>query len=315
MYKKTDVMNELVLLMQDADEGVSLKDIMSKYEVSLRTATRMKDAIVKKYPQVIEIAGKYNSKKWKLPKDHMNKLISFTADEIHALESAAKLMNEKKIINGTYLDSVLCKVKSLMGSDAISRIEPDAEALLEAEGYALRPGPKIKTNKEFMEKIRNALIACKVIKIKYQSKTKNEWRTIEPYGFLYGNKHYLIAWHTKRKAMCHFDLNNIQDIEVLNEYFVRDTEFRLDDFSSQSFGVYQEEPFDVEWLFDKEVAQEAAKYTFHPTQTTQMNEDGTLTVKFHAGGAREMDWHLYTWGNHVKVIEPKDFDERKIWRD
>ena len=115
--------------------------------------------------------------------------------------------------------------------------------------------------------------------------------------------------------MCHFDLNNIQNIEILDEYFNRDTEFSLEAFSLQSFGVYQEEPFDVEWLFDKEVAKEASKYIFHPTQTSQMNEDGTLTVKFHAGGAREMDWHLYTWGEHVKVIEPKDFDVRKVWRD
>lgn len=50
MYNKTDNMNELVLLMQDTDEGISLQDIMKKYDVSLRTATRMKDAIVKKYP-------------------------------------------------------------------------------------------------------------------------------------------------------------------------------------------------------------------------------------------------------------------------
>ena len=41
------------------------------------------------------------------------------------------------------------------------------------------------------------------------------------------------------------------------------------------------------------------------------NPDGTLTVKFRAGGAREMDWHLYTWGGHVKVIKPEDFDKRK----
>ena len=212
------------------------------------------------------------------------------------------------------IENVLNKIKASMSKENLNKIEPDAEVLLEAEGYALRPGPKIKTNKLFMEKLRNAVIACKVIKIKYQSKTKNEWRTVHPHGFLYGNKHYLIAWHTKRNAMCHFDLNNLQDIEVLNEYFVRDEKFSLEEFSRQSFGVYQEEPFDVEWLFDKEVAQEAAKYTFHPTQTSQMNEDGTLTVKFHAGGAREMDWHLYTWGEHVKVIEPKDFDVRKIYR-
>lgn len=34
-----------------------------------------------------------------------------------------------------------------------------------------------------------------------------------------------------------------------------------------------------------------------------------------ANVAREMDWHLYTWGEHVKVIEPKDFDERKIFKN
>jgi len=89
----------------------------------------------------------------------------------------------------------------------------------------------------------------------------------------------------------------------------------LEKFAEQSFGVYQEEPFDVEWLFDKDVASEAAKYIFHPTQEMIFNPNGTLTVKFHAGGAREMDWHLYTWGKHVKIIKPKDFNKRKVWKD
>ena len=40
------------------------------------------------------------------------------------------------------------------------------------------------------------------------------------------------------------------------------------------------------------------------------NPDGTLTVKFRAGGRLEMDWHLYTWGNHVKVIKPKNWKEK-----
>ena len=44
------------------------------------------------------------------------------------------------------------------------------------------------------------------------------------------------------------------------------------------------------------------------------NDDGSLTVKFRAGGAREMDWHLYTWGEHVKVIKPTNFEERKKWK-
>ena len=81
----------------------------------------------------------------------------------------------------------------------------------------------------------------------------------------------------------------------------------MDAFTKDCFGVYKEPPFEVEWLFDREVAAEAEKYIFHPTQKIKHNQDGSLTVKFCAGGRTEMDWHLYTWGKHVEVIKPKDW--------
>ena len=313
-YQKTQKLLEMSLWMQNAENGVSIADIMQKFKVSKRTAIRMKDMVKEQFPQIKEISGAHNTKRWYIPQGSLGQYVGFSLTEINALQNAIKLMKTKMPEDVAAIETVMHKIKASMSSEALNRIEPDAEALLEAEGYALRPGPKIKVNDKFMQMLRNAVIACKVIKIKYQSKTKDEWRTVHPYGFLYGNKHYLIAWHTKRKKMCSFDLNNIQEIEVLNEYFTRDTNFSLEEFSKQSFGVYQEEPFDVEWKFDKEVAPEAAKYIFHPTQEMIENPDGTLTVKFYAGGAREMDWHLYTWGKHVKVIKPKDFNKRKVWK-
>ncbi len=314
-YQKTQKLLDLALWMQNAENGVSITDIMQKFNVSKRTAIRMKDMVKLQFPQIKEISGPHNTKRWLIPQSSLGQYVGFSVSEINALQNAIKLMKTKLPEDVDTIETVLHKIKASMSSEALNRIEPDAEALLEAEGYALRPGPKIKIDQQFMQKLRNAVIACKVIKIKYQSKTKNEWRTVHPYGFLYGNKHYLIAYHTKKKAICHFDLNNIQAIEVLDEYFTRDPEFSLEKFAEQSFGVYQEEPFDVEWLFDAKVADDASKYIFHPTQKMIFNPDGTLTVKFHAGGAREMDWHLYTWGKHVKVIKPKDFSKRKIYKE
>lgn len=315
MYKKSELLNDLALWMQGSDEGVSLNDIMKKYDVSLRTAVRMKDAIAQKYPQIQETAGRYNKKLWKLPKNTAKDTVSFSLAEFHALQTAIKLMQKNNMMDASHLDSVLYKVKSLIGNEAVTRLEPDAEALLEAEGYALRPGPRIKIKKEFMEKLRLGVIACKTLLMKYQSRSGEKNYIVDPYGFLYGNKHYLIAWDHYKRKICTFDLNKIKSLEIDVNYFTRDPDFSLQKFAEQSFGVYQEEPFDVEWLFDKEVADSAAQYVFHPTQTTRRNRNGTLTVNFRAGGAREMDWHLYTWGGHVKVIKPEDFDERKGWRD
>ena len=311
MYNKTQTLNDLILWMQDADEGVSLKDIMEKYGVSLRTAIRMKDSIAEKYTQLKEISGQYNTKRWSLPKGTGREMISFSMEEIHALQNAVKLMSAKNMIDSQYIETAVHKIKALIGKDAINRIEPDAEALLEAEGYAFRPGPKIIINVANLKQLRHAIIACHRIRIKYDSEHNKDWREIFPYGFLYGNKHYLIAWDPSKRKMCHFNLNKIKEIEVLKSYFKRDPHFSLKEFSEQAFGVYQEKPFDVEWLFDAEVADSAAQYTFHPKQEAIRNPDGTLTVKFRAGGAREMDWHLYTWGGHVKVIKPEDFDKRK----
>lgn len=311
MYNKTQTLNDLILWMQDADEGVSLKDIMEKYGVSLRTAIRMKDSIAEKYTQLKEISGQYNTKRWSLPKGTGREMISFSMEEIHALQNAVKLMSAKNMIDSQYIETAVHKIKALIGKDAINRIEPDAEALLEAEGYAFRPGPKIIINVANLKQLRHAIIACHRIRIKYDSEHNKDWREIFPYGFLYGNKHYLIAWDPSKRKMCHFNLNKIKEIEVLKSYFKRDPHFSLKEFSEQAFGVYQEKPFDVEWLFDAEVADSAAQYTFHPKQEAIRNPDGTLTIKFRAGGAREMDWHLYTWGGHVKVIKPEDFDKRK----
>ncbi len=314
MYQKTQDLSDLEIWMQSRSEGISIQDIMERYDVSKRTAVRMKDLIQSKYPQIQTISGPHNLKRWTLPKTNTTGLVNFTLNEITALQNAIKWAQNHAPNDADYLETVLGKIKSAMSKEAVNRVEPDAELLLEAEGYVFRPGPKIKVNKEFVEKLRLAILACKKIRIKYKSAHEKGWREVEPYGFLYGNKHYLIAWYQKKKAMCHFNLNNILEIEVLDEYFERQSDFSLQEFSEQSFGVYQEEPFDVEWLFDKEVAAEAEKYIFHPKQTAEKNNDGTLTVRFHAGGAREMDWHLYTWGEHVKVLKPENFGELKKWK-
>ena len=307
VYQKTDDLLDLVTRLQANEEGLGIQDIMDIYHVSKRTAIRMKDLVKLKFPQLKEVSGAHNLKHWYLPSGSLNQYVNFSLDEIVALQNAIKLMKKKDPATGDSLETVLTKVKATMGKTTLNRIEPDAEVLLEAEGYALRPGPKLISNKKFLSKLRNAIIACKVTKIRYVSRKNKDWREVYPYGFLYGNKHYLIAWHTKRQEMCYFDLNKIQEIDVTDEYFTRDPNFSLKEFSEKAFGVYQEEPFNVEWLFDAEVAHEAAHYQFHPNQEMTFNKDGTLTVKFRAGGALEMDWHLYTWGEHVKVIKPENW--------
>lgn len=105
-------------------------------------------------------------------------------------------------------------------------------------------------------------------------------------------------------------LGRIGKVEALEEGFARRPDFHLKEFASKSFGVFQEEPFEVEWKFAPSATSAAKEYVFHPTQKTEECPDGSLIVRFTAGGVLEMAWHLHTWGKAVKVLKPKDFWKR-----
>ncbi|MBQ7412962.1 MAG: WYL domain-containing protein [Alphaproteobacteria bacterium] len=307
-YNKIGLLMDIVTRMQTSEEGVNLSKIMELYQVDKRTAIRYVKAIKEQFPQLIEIKGSGNRKSWRIPPETVNQHISVNFPELHSLERAIRLMKEKSPEDSENLDRLLNKIKAGMARPLLNKYEPDAEMIFESEKYAFRPGPKVRVDKKLMETLRTAILGCQAIIISYESKEARTEKLVWPYGFVYGNQPYLIAWNVKHSKMYTFNISRIKDVKVQDDYFTRDENFSLEEFMSQSFGIFHEEPFDVEWLFDKDVAKSASEYQFHPKQEMIHNDDGTLTVKFRAGGALEMDWHLYTWGNHVKVIKPENWD-------
>ncbi len=313
-YEKTYDLLDLAIWMQSTREGVSLNDIAERFKVSRRTAERMRTMILNRFIQTVEIAGDNKTKRWYIPQGTLKDFIQFSAEELSVLELAESLFDEKQLIDKKEtFNGIIEKVKALIKQDVYRKIEPDAEALLEAEGFICRAGPKLKIDNSIISSIRLAILQCHRIKIHYFNKLskKNSINILDPYGFLYGERnHYLVAHHSDGyygDAVHNFILSNIQKVDILDEAFVPIKGFNLQRYAELAFGAFHEEPFDVEWLFDAEAAGEAKNYVFHPTQKLKLNKDGTLTVKFRAAGRLEMDWHLYTWGEHVKVIKPKDW--------
>lgn len=315
-YGKMLDLFELAIRMQETSVGVSLSDIQTYFNVSRRTAERMKNALLCYFPQMEEVDTGEKIKRWRIPQRTLNSLISFSVEELTTLKTAMNCLKQSGLEKqANVIKQIELKLKNIIKPDIKRRIEVDAEELMKTEGLALRPGPKIVIDETILAQIREAILSCYQIKISYYNKQSHKVsiNTLKPYGILYGERnHYLLAQHSDGyfgNEIHHFILNNIKNIELLDDTYQIPSSFSLEEYSKQSFGVFQEEPFEVEWLFDKEVAEDAKRYIFHPTQEVTENKDGTLTVKFKAGGKLEMDWHLYTWGNHVKVIKPENWHE------
>ena len=81
--------------------------------------------------------------------------------------------------------------------------------------------------------------------------------------------------------------------------------FDLRTYAEDSFGVFHEPPEEVVLRFAPSAAQDARAFLFHPTQRLSDEPDGSLTVRFRAGGFLEIAHHLMTWGPSVTVVSPK----------
>ena len=127
--------------------------------------------------------------------------------------------------------------------------------------------------------------------------------------FLYGNRHYLLAYDEGARDYRKFALPNVEEVNGTGDYFERDEGFSIEEYAEASFGVYSEDPFDVVWKFSPEIAGDVKQYSFHPQQIMKQEEDGSVLVEFRAGGILEMAWHLYKWGHHVEVIKPRELAE------
>lgn len=101
-------------------------------------------------------------------------------------------------------------------------------------------------------------------------------------------------------------LDRISDVSALDESFVAQ-EFDLASYAAQSFGVFQEAPQDVVLRFSPDAVDDAVEWVFHPSQTLERQEDGSLIVRFRCGGMLELSWHLFTWGDAVEVLKPYNF--------
>jgi predicted DNA-binding transcriptional regulator YafY len=309
-YEKADNLLQLALEMQAARHGLTLQDIQERFCVGRRTAMRMRDAILRNFPQAIEVDTDEKTKRWRIPHGVLNGLVSFSADELADIESSITLLQAHgQPDRAQRLLDLRGKLKALMPPDVARRSEPDIDALLEAEGFAMRPGPKPRIPGSVMMALRDAVKACVKVRINYRNRRNGKLneRLVHPYGFLFGHRNYLVAYHEhpKANAVTLFSLTNIEGTCVLDTYFERDPDFRLAEFAARSFGVYQEEPFEVVWKFAPEAVSTAAEFDFHPSQTMEHTKDGALIVRFRAGSDLEMAWHLYLWGDKVEVLEPE----------
>ena len=305
-YKNAAELIRLATTLQSSSYGLSMDQLLERFDVSRKTMERRRNAVAEAFPAKLEEETRDGKKYWRLRGGIDAGLVGVDATELAAIDTAIELLGrDGRPDQQQSLHDLADKVRALQ-SGSKARLETDAEALLEGEGIAARPGPRPKIDLAIVEVLRSGLLACLKVRIRYRARIKGDvtTRIVHPYGFLFGGRHYLIAEDAEARKLRMFSLSNVLEAELEDGYFERDEEFDLREYASRSFGVFQEEPVDVVWRISADAADDAREYLFHPTQTTEVQPDGSLIVRFRASGLREMAWHAFEWRGELEILEP-----------
>ena len=294
-------------------QGVSLQEIAERFSVSRRTAERMRDAALDLMEEVEERRDHLGHKRWRARMGAALPELAVSAEDLGALKSAANVLSATgREDEAGRLTALADRIMASQKEAVRRRIEPDLELILESEGLAARPGPRVSVASQTVGALRQAILAGERVAITYRGRLdqRPRRRVIEPYGFLHGTRPFLVARIKGRTNFLHYRLQGVSEVAPTGEFFARDQGFTLESHARRCFGTFLEPPFDVVWRFAPSAAKDAAEYVFHPDQQTTRDAEGGLIVRFRAGGALEMAWHLMTWGDAVEVIEPADLFER-----
>jgi predicted DNA-binding transcriptional regulator YafY len=298
-------------MMATSRRGVSLADVEAEFGGVRRTAQRMIAALQEAFPATEHHIGEDGRHYWSLPARAIASLLSPSADELAAMSAAtAELDRAGMGAEAKLLKSLSQKVRALVPPERGRSLAVDEEALLEAMGYAARPGPRPTLNAQVDEAISHALKGPFHLMIEYRSRTESapSRRTIAPYGLLLGARRYLVGIDLARDdgRLRHYRVEDISHAAPLGSSFDYPEDFNFARYAERAFGSFHNdsEYGEVVWRFAPEAVDRAQRFLFHPAQTSELTEDGSLIVRFKASGHLEMAWHLYSWGDAVEVLAP-----------
>ena len=287
--------------------GLTLDEMAEKLEVKRRTIERMRDQVLILYPELEEISDP-PTKRWRLPKGLDGFAMSPTSAEMAALTTGQKVLERANPQAAGALASLETKMLSALKSNVKRRMATDIEALMQAEAIAVQPGPRVSVDKETLGILRDAMLRLKQVTFHYSGGSgAPRARVVIPYGILFGGEAYLIAREADTDediAPRMWRIDRLSGLSMLEAIGGAPEGFDLQAYSHRSFGVFQEDTIDVTLRVLPNFVEEARRWVFHPSQTSDLQDDGSLLVYLHGGGLNELAWSLFRWGGKIEILNP-----------
>ncbi len=313
-HEKAVVLLQLAHRLAASAEGMTLDEMAASVGVTRRTAERLRDAIRALFPQLEELADG-RMVRFRIQGGLHGFMHAPTPDELAELEAAIRgLERSGGASRAALLRALSDKIRSAIRDSLRRRLEPDLEALTKAEEIVIQAGPRPLADADTLAQLREAVKSLRACRFHYAGSTGGAGRVrqVIPYGILFGKAYYLVAPEAGKPNPVLWRLDRISGVEVGDLCDGPPAGFSLSEFAARSFGAFQEPPQEVVLRFSPAAAADARRFMFHPSQAVEGQGDGSVIVRFTAGGLLELVRHLFTWGDTVTIIGPESLRQLMV---
>ena len=173
------------------------------------------------------------------------------------------------------------------------------------------PNNPLEGKRPVYDQLLEAVANRRSVRIRYRSLNEGEEiRTkLNPYRLFFSRRSWYVAGRSSlHRATRTFNLGRIAEIELLDDRYQIPRGFSIERFLRNAWHLIPEPgpDWDVVVRFSKMVAQNVAEVTWHKTQQSTFNEDGTLDFHVTVSGLNEISWWILGYGDQAEVLKPPE---------
>ena len=169
-----------------------------------------------------------------------------------------------------------------------------------------------------LETIAEAWVSQRTVRIWYQALGDEEAteRSIDPYFIepaAAGHSSYVIGYCHRTNEIRTFKIERIRSIEETSDSYDIPSSFDASSYLASAWGIVADgELKTVKLKFDRQVARLLEEVTWHPSQVTKRQPDGSVIVTLQVLTTVELCSWILGWGEKVEVLEPEELREEII---
>ncbi len=305
-YSQAARLHDVIRILEQR-YGATVAELVEECQVTRRTVYRDLGAIEEAgYPLVKEIQDS-GEVIYRFVAGYKNlPPITFSLEELMTLYLCRGQLD---FLQGTPfqddLDAVFTRLRSGLPARSVAHLERIAETgSSKIQGYR-----DYTAKRDILYNLRQALLKQQQCRIRYApARREASDYLFDPYSLLFYNSSlYLGGYAHNRKALRLFLVDRIEALEVRTERFEVPDDYSPSQLTGSAFGLIDEGPErQLDLVFAAPVAHLIRERVWHPEQSLEDREDGSVRLQFSAAGDTEILSWLSSLIPHVQVLGPQE---------